>query len=215
MLAHNWEARGRYRVKFDRRLKWFRFTEAYAIDKESGRVRAIVRPLVYPIQWGDYVESAQATYCGWRGVTGRVIPWGKSIKTTFCCYERCANITGPFPKWGPSVTDCTGTYQYSSGLAGPVPPWPKNATAGDQCYLGTGATGIIPAWPETMTSARMCYQGCTGLTGAWTDDPVLLMPESMNGQQGAVTDHDGVVAGAGEGLRSLFYEDWGGTKIRE
>ena len=30
-MAHNWSARGRYRVRFDKRLKWFRFTTAYAI----------------------------------------------------------------------------------------------------------------------------------------------------------------------------------------
>ena len=214
LLAHNWETLGRYRVRFDRRLKWFRFTDAYALDKATGGYRGVVRPFVYPIQWGDWVESAQGTYCGWSGVRGRVIPWGKSIKTTYCCYERCANITGPFPKWGPSVTDCTGTYQYASGLEGPVPPWPKNATTGSQCYLNTGAAGTIPAWPETMTAARMCYQGCTGLTGAWTDDPVLLMPDRMNGQEGRVTDHDDVVKDAGESLRALFYEDWGGTKVR-
>ena len=61
----------------------------------------------------------------------------------------------------------------------------------------------------------MCYKGCAGLTGAWTDDPLLLMPETMNGQEGYVTDHDDVVAGTGDALRALFYEDWGGTKIRE
>ena len=70
LLAHNWDARGRYRVRFDRRLKWFRFTTAYAIDAATRRIRATVRPLVYPLQWGDFVESANGTYCGWRGVRG-------------------------------------------------------------------------------------------------------------------------------------------------
>jgi hypothetical protein len=41
------------------------------------------------------------------------------------------------------------------------------------------------------------------------------MPETMNGQEGYVTDHDDVVSGTGEALRALFYEDWGGTRIRE
>ena len=214
LLAHNWEAQGRYRVKFDRRLKWFRFMDAYAIDKATGRVRAVVRPCVYPVQWGDFVESAKGTYCGWRGVKGPIIPWGRSMKDAYCCYQYCANVTGGFPKWGPSFTDCTGVYDTCPGLSGPIPPWPENATASDQCYKGTGATGVIPAWPETMTSARMCYQGCTGLTGAWTEDPVLLMPDRMNGQEGKVTDHDDVVLDAGEQLRALFYEDWGGTKAR-
>ena len=45
-------------------------------------------------------------------------------------------------------------------------------------------------------------------------DPVLLMPESMNGQQGAVTDHDDVVKDASDALRALFYEEWGGTRTR-
>ena len=216
-MWHNWTTPGRYRVKFDRRLSWFRFTECWT--SANGRTYAS-RPLLRPIQWGDFVESAQGTYCGWngtregRGIRGSVIPWGKSIKSTYCCYERDSNLTGAFPKWGPNVTDCTGTYQYCSGMTGPIPEWPAKATSGSSCYLGTGATGIIPAWPETMTKARMCYQDCAGLTGAWTSDPLLLMPDRMNGQQGMVTDHDYVVMGAGEGLRALFYEDWGGTKVR-
>ena len=220
LLAHNWDAKGRYRVRFDRRLKWFRFTTAYAIDAATRRIRATVRHLVYPLQWGDFVESAQGTYCGWsgsregRGIRGGIIPWGKSITTTFCCYERNPNLTGPIPKWGPSVTVCDGTYQHCSGLVGKIPPWPKKAESCDQCYTSTGVTGTIPAWPETMTSARMCYQDCKGLTGAWTDDPDLLMPERMNGQEGSVTDHDYVVKDASEGLRALFYEDWGGTRAR-
>ena len=215
LLAHNWDAKGRYRVRFDRRLKWFRFTEAYAINKSDGRIRAIVRPFVYPVQWGDYVESAKGTYCAWRGVRGTAPKWGRSMKDAFCCYQYCTNLTGGFPKWGPSFTDCTGVYDGCTGMGGVLPAWPKSMTKCDQCYRGTGASGIIPAWPDAIASGRYCYQNCTALTGAWADDPVLLMPESMNGQQGAVTDHDGVVAGAGEGLRSLFYEDWGGTKIRE
>ncbi len=205
LLAHNWDTRGRYRVRFDRRLKWFRFTTAYAIDATTGRVRATVRPLVYPLQWGDYVESGKGTYCGWRGVRGTVPKWGRSMKDAFCCYQYCENLTGGFPKWGPSFTDCTGVYDGCTGLAGAIPAWPKAMTACDQCYQNTLAEGTIP----------MCYKGCAGLTGAWTDDPLLLMPETMNGQEGLVTDHDDVVKGTGETLRALFYEDWGGTKVRE
>ena len=80
--------------------------------------------------------------------------------------------------------------------------------------MNTGVAGTIPAWPETMTRARMCYQGCAGLTGAWTDEPELLMPERMNGQEGLVTDHDDVVKDVGDALRALFYEDWGGTRVK-
>lgn len=216
-MWHNWTTPGKYRVKLDRRLKWFRFTECWT-TAESRTYAS--RPLLRPIQWGDYVESANGTYAGWnstregRGIRGPVIPWGKSIKTTFCCYERDKYLTGTFPKWGPKVTDCTGTYQYCTGLGGEIPEWPAKATAGDSCYTATGATGVIPAWPETMTSARMCYQECAGLTGAWTDDPALLMPERMNGQQGLVTDHDHVVKDASDAIRALFYEDWGGTRAR-
>ncbi len=216
-MWHNWTAPGRYRVKFDGRLGWFRFVECWT--SANGRTYAS-RPLLMPVQWGDFVESAQGTYCYWngtregRGLRGDVIPWGRSIKTAHCCYQGCRNLTGTFQKWGPSITNCTGVYDGCTGLSGPLPAWPKGATSGNQCYQDTGATGTIPAWPETMTSARYCYKGCTGLTGAWTDDPVLLMPDRMNGQQGLTTDHDDVVTGAGEGLRALFYEDWGGTKVR-
>ena len=216
-MWHNWTATGKYRVKFDKRLKWFRFTECWT--SANGRTYGS-RPLLRPIQWGDFVESAQGTYCGWtgtregRGIRGGIIPWGKSITTTFCCYERNPNLTGPFPKWGPSVKVCDGTYQYCSGLGGRIPPWPKDAESCDQCYMNTGAAGEIPAWPETMTSARMCYQDCKSLTGAWTDDPELLMPDRMNGQEGMVTNHDDVVKDASDELRALFYEDWGGTRVR-
>ena len=214
VMAHNWSVRGRYRVRLDRRLRWFRFTTAYAIDSASGSVRATVRPYVNAIQWGDFVESAQGTYCGWRGLRGTVPKWGKSITTAFCCYQGGANLTGGFPKWGSSITDCTAAFDGCTGLAGPLPAWPKAATDCDQCYQYTGASGIIPAWPATMASARSCYQGCANLTGAWTDDPALLMPETMDGQTGAVTNHDDVVKDAGEALRALFYEDWGGTRQR-
>ena len=101
-MAHNWSARGRYRVRLDKRLKWFRFTECWTVA--NGRTYAS-RPLLRPVQWGDFVESAQGTYCGWtgtregRGIRGGIIPWGKSITSTFCCYERNPNLTGPFPKW--------------------------------------------------------------------------------------------------------------------
>ena len=131
LLAHNWDARGRYRVRFDRRLKWFRFTTAYAIDAATRRIRATVRPLVYPLQWGDFVESANGTYCGWRGVRGTV------------------------PKWGPSFTDCTGVYDGCTGLGGAIPAWPKAMTACDQCYQNTLAEGTIPAWPANVASGRM------------------------------------------------------------
>ena len=86
-MAHNWSARGRYRVRFDKRLRWFRLTTAYAIYTGTSNVRAVVRPYVEPIMWGDFVESAQGTYCGWtgtregRGIRGGIIPWGKSIQS--------------------------------------------------------------------------------------------------------------------------------------
>ncbi len=215
LLAHNWDVRGRYRVRFDRRLKWFRFTTAYAIDAATRRIRATVRPYVTPVQWGDYVESAKGTYCGWRGVRGTVPKWGRSMKDAFCCYQYCENLTGGFPKWGPSFTDCTGVYDGCTGLGGAIPAWPKAMTACDQCYKNTLAEGTIPAWPANVASGRSCYEGCARLMGAWTDDPLLLMPETMSGQEGYVTDHDDVVKGTGETLRALFYEDWGGTKVRE
>ena len=214
LLAHNWSATGRYVVRFDRRLRWFRFTDAYAIDSSTGRVRAIVRPYVTPLQWGDFVESGRGTYCGWRGVRGTVPKWGRSMKDAYCCYQYCTGLSGGFPKWGPSFTDCTGVYDGCTGLGGEIPPWPKEMAKCDQCYRNTLASGNIPAWPATVESGRMCYQGCTSLTGAWTSDPALLMTDTMNGQEGAVTNHDDVVKDAGETLRALFYEDWGGTRER-
>ena len=217
-MAHNWTKPGRYRVKFDKRLKWFRFTECWTVTSDNKIL--VSRPAVFPIQWGDFVESAQGTFCAWNnsehggGVQGPVIPWGKSIKSVFCCYQFCVNITGGFPKWGPSVTDCTGAFDGCTGLGGAIPPWPKNATECDQCYQNTGATGIIPAWPETMESVRMCYKGCKSIEGAWTDDPELLMPPTINHTEGMVTAHDEVVTDASDALRALFYEDWGGTRTR-
>ena len=136
------------------------------------------------------------------------------MKDAFCCYQYCTNVTGSFPKWGPSFTDCTGVYDGCTGLSGPIPAWPKNMVKCDQCYQKTGASGTIPAWPESLTSARSCYKECAGLTGAWTEDPVLLMPDATDWHEGMITGHDDVVTGAGEGVRALFYEDWGGTKVR-
>ena len=118
-MYHNWTAPGHYRVRLDKRLKWFRFTNCWTV--KDGRSYS-ARPLLRPVQWGDFVESAQGTYCGMtgsregRGIQGGIIPWGKSIKSTFCCYERNPNLVGPIPKWGPSVTECDGTYQYCSGI---------------------------------------------------------------------------------------------------
>ena len=215
-MYHNWSSPGRYRVRLDGRLRWFRFTSSYSVV--NGRSRS-ARPLVRPVQWGDFVESAEGTYCGLsgtregRGIQGVAIPWGRSIRNTNCCYQGATGLVGPFPKWGPSVTVCDGTYQYS-GLGGNIPPWPKNAVSCDQCYMNTGASGAIPAWPATMESARRCYMDCANLDAAWTDDPELLMPATINRAEGAVTGHDDVVKGTGESLRALFYEEWGGTRER-
>ena len=49
-----------------------------------------------------------------------------------------------------------------------------------------------------------CYAYCTGLTGAWTDDPALLMPTN-------ITSHGGTVYCASAALTSLFYKSWGGS----
>ena len=213
-MWHNWDAPGRYRVKFDERLKWFRFTEAWSFNSER---TAVSRPAVYPIVWGDYVESAQGTFSGWggsregRGVRN-VIPWGRSIRTTYCCYEACRQITGPFPKWGPSVTVCTGTFQNCINMTGPIPAWPATATHCNQCYWNTGATGNIPAWPSLMKSVSRCYKECKGLTGAWTDVEGLLMSEWIDKDEDGLSAHLDVVTDASDKLRALFNSDWGGTR---
>ncbi|MBR2939891.1 MAG: hypothetical protein IKC14_01120, partial [Kiritimatiellae bacterium] len=60
-MYHNWTAPGHYRVRLDKRLKWFRFTNCWTV--KDGRTYS-ARPLLRPVQWGDFVESAQGTYCG-------------------------------------------------------------------------------------------------------------------------------------------------------
>ena len=77
-----------------------------------------------------------------------------------------------------------------------------------------GATGIIPKWPEAVKSVNYCYKGCTGLTGAWTDDPALLMPEEKlrySPDSNYYRCYD-VVTGCAEAVRGLFWDkNWGGT----
>ncbi len=217
-MNHSWTAPGLYTVRFDRRLKWFRFTGGYTV---LGSRMAQARPLARILQWGDFVEDASGAFCNWtgtregRGIQGKVPEWGKSIKDTSCCFQGCVLMTGGFPKWGPEVTDCAATYDTCRGLSGPLPPWPRNATDASQCFQATGATGKIPAWPAAMTAASRCYQNCTGLTGAWTEDPAALMPKNAATGSDAIVQHWDVVTGAGEALRALFDEDWGGTRDLE
>ena len=68
--------------------------------------------------------------------------------------------------------------------------------------------------PDRLRRQAHLYERNPNLTGPWTEDPVLLMPDATDWHEGMITGHDDVVTGAGEGLRALFYEDWGGTKVR-
>ena len=78
----------------------------------------------------------------------------------------------------------------------------------------TGAVGIIPKWPENVKMVSGCYWNCPNLTGAWTDDPDLLMPEEKvrySPDSDYYRCYD-VVTGCSDAVRSLFWDrPWGGT----
>ncbi len=214
-MAHSWTKTGTYRVVFDRRLRWFRLTAGYGVEAGGSGAHS-TKPLMRMLRWGEFVESAKGTFCGWtgtregRGLVGEVPKWGRSLKDAICCYQGCLNITGGFPEWPERMADCTAAFDTCRGLGGPLPDWPPLMARCDQCYQETGATGLVPPWPEGVRSASRCYRGCRDLTGARVTSPELLMPDSIEEDE-FVTGHDDVVTDAGEGLRALFKESWGGT----
>ena len=145
-LWHNYTRTGTFRVVFDEGLAWFRLVDCFAVD--SRRRVYVVRPDVHPVQWGDFVESAEGSYCGWNGdLHGNTGAWGVP------------------PPWGRSITDVTGCYSYSRHIAGRIPPWTNRIAKAMNCYQQTGVSGVVPRWPRSMVEPGGCYDGATGMHG--------------------------------------------------
>ena len=212
-LWHNYRETGTFRVTFDEGLAWFRLVDCFAVDSKSRAY--VVRPDVHPIQWGDFVESASATYSYWNGdvhgntgVWGVPPPWGKSIGDVSFCYSCSRHIEGRIPRWTNRITKAGCCFQLT-GITGRIPRWPRNMADCQQCYESClGLVGDIPPWPPSIELANGTYLGCKGLVGAWSDDPAELMPDNGCGHSDCVTD-------ASDSLRALFDEDWGGTRGKE
>lgn len=184
-MYHDFTTAGTYVVKLGKGLAWFRLAEAYVITPQ-GRI-SVHKPSIRPLQWSDWIESCESTYSYWngdiygtKGVWGDVPKWGARTTNARACYACSLNVTGDVPPWNDAITDVTICYQY------------------------TGVTGIIPKWPSAMAWAMEVFERCTGLTGAWTDDPAELMPESC-------PEHGDAVKDASDAVRRLFRTDWGGT----
>ena len=208
VLWHDYAAPGTYRVRMDAGLKWFRLDDAYAVTRTGALIR---RPAVRPLVWGDSVESARATYNGWnkwygdmKGVWGEPPPWGRNISTALGCFEGCRCVSGRVPEWPSGIEDCARTFA-GTAVSGRVPRWPRGLAAAYGCYEGcSGLAGRIPPWPAALVDVERVFAGCTGLAGAWTDDPALLAPARME-------RHAGAVEGASDALRALFPAAWGGV----
>lgn len=172
--AHSYTRPGVFTLRIGSEAKWFRVMACYTFDG-SGK-RWISRPRMMLRRWGDWIESAEGSFCGWSnsrhgGLVGRVPPWGRSTSTTRCCYEACTDIEGAFPEWTDAVADATGTFQESS-LSGRVPRWGANITLARYCYSNCpGASGPVPAWPAGCTEFAVCYRNCAALTGAVPEWP--------------------------------------------
>ena len=171
---HNYSNAGRYRVRIGEGAKWWRLWNGYTVDSK-GKVY-VSRPQVFPRRWGDFLESASGTYCGWSdddhgGVQGPLPPWGKSMTSVFCCWQYCRDVTGGFPAWTDAITDATGAFDHCGKLAGKVPEWGRNIVKASQTYSDCpGATGPFPAWPRGLTECAKCYKNATGMRGeipAW------------------------------------------------
>lgn len=258
ILWHNFRGFGPYTVRIDDGLSWFRLRDALALSPDGP---LICRPNIRPVQWGDWVESAEGTYCGWnrwygdmKGVWGTPPRWGRRTRSATSCYEadlavcgapaawtaaieECSNcyrgtaVSGRVPNWNSAVRNVYGCYDGCAGLTGRLPPWPPSATNLSRVFAGCNGIdeqpvepfpssarevrgafdgnlrvrGRIPPWPPALEWADEVYRGCSGLDGAWTRDPAELMPER-------VAHHRQAVEGTAEGLRSLFSEEWGGTR---
>lgn len=182
-----------------------------------------------PPPWGGEMEDAVSCYAGSKSLAGHPQPWPASMTRCASCYMG-TSVTGRMPCWTSGMTDIGGCYSMATGVTGRIPPWPPSVEAIDHVY--EGATGIdeqpippvphtvtsmdgafaenprfvgdIPPWPPDLEWANETYHGCTGLTGAWTDDPALLMPAGAH--------HLRTVEDASPELRALFDAEWGGTR---
>lgn len=161
--------------------------------------------------WRPSITDAAGAYSGCSGLTGRVPAWGDKIVDASSCYDGCTGLYGNIPEWPEGCKAMNACYRNCSGLYGTVPRWPFDCEEADETYRGCAKIyGNIRAWMPSMKCVSMCYMGCTGLTGAWTSDPHVLMPERQFG----IRCFD-VVTGASDSLRALFWDDpWGGTLPR-
>lgn len=163
-------------------------------------------------EWTPAIEDACGTFDRCTGLAGVVPQWGENITCVRQCYCDCPGATGEFPPWPPNCTDFGSCYKNCTGMHGPIPPWPASGVLLGDAFAGcTGAFGSIPPWPEGITDLSGCYDGCENLTGAWTDDPAILMPEEKL-QDGWMNRSYNVVSGCADSLRALFWDqNWGGT----
>lgn len=161
--------------------------------------------------WTDMITDACGTYDRCTGLAGRIPKWGKNIERVSQCFCDCPGVHGSFIKWPGRCVEFNSCFKNATGMYGSIPEWPNTATQLSAVYEGCiGAIGIIPPWPDGVRSLSRCYFGCSGLTGAWTDDPVLLMPEEKL-QDGWMNRSYEVVTGCADSLRSLFWDkEWGG-----
>ena len=164
--------------------------------------------------WTDMITDATGTYDRCTALSGRIPTWGRYIESVAQCFCDCPGVRGKFPKWPLGCWRFNSCFKNATGMYGDIPAWPSAAKELNSVYENCiKATGIIPAWPEGITDVSQCYMGCSGLTGAWTDDPKLLMPEEKLKASETADWYRcfDVVTGCADSVRSLFWDkDWGG-----
>ena len=189
---HDFTKAGRYRIRIGPEVKQWRLWECYTRTSEPRTL--ISRPAIFPICWGDFLESCKGTYCGWTnpdhgGVQGKIIPWGRSIKSTFCCYQFCRDVTGAFPPWTETIEDASATYDGCTNLRGPIPKWGRNIKEVAQCFCNCpGVYGRFPKWPPGCWEFSSCFKNATGMHGEippWPIDAKSLHA-AFDGCRGAV-----------------------------
>ena len=165
--------------------------------------------------WTETIEDATGTYDGCTNLHGPIPRWGPYIKSVAQCFRDCPGVYGRFPKWPVGCVKFNSCYENSTAMYGEIPAWPENAESLNAVYKGCkGAVGNIPPWPHGVMDVTECYMDCSNLTGAWTDDPSELMPESKL-KASPTSDWYrcfDVVTGCSDSLRALFWDkEWGGS----